>query len=178
MIITLVLRFVQFLFAVIVLGLAVTLIKDQVLGGSPAAINYAAFTGGFGIIGAAVGIAALFVGPLGGLVMAAIDGLASLFYLAGGIAIVVILRGISCSSTSNESQNKMYDNTLLNGGCTNYKGQKVCGYIERLDHMNVRCRENEADAAFMFMSFALCIGCAVLSFLAMNRGTGRKGALV
>ena len=62
-----------------------TLIKDQVVGGSPSTINYAAFTGGFGMIAAAAGVAALFIEPLGGLIMAAIDGLASLFFLSGGI---------------------------------------------------------------------------------------------
>ena len=89
-----------------------------------------------------------------------------------------MLRGISCSSTSDENRAKMYENDLLNGGCITYKGGKECGFVNDLNHMNTRCKENEADAAFMFMSFALCIGCAVLSFLAIKRGTGQKGALV
>ena len=62
-----------------------TLIKDQVVGGSPSAINYAAFTGGFGMVAAAAGVAALFIEPLGGFIITAIDGLASLLFLAGGI---------------------------------------------------------------------------------------------
>ena len=37
------------------------------------------------MIAAAAGVAALFIEPLGGLIMAAIDGLASLFFLSGGI---------------------------------------------------------------------------------------------
>ena len=91
---------------------------------------------------------------------------------------MVMLHGISCSSTSDENQAKMYENDLLNGGCITYKGEKACGFIYDPNHMNTRCKENEADAAFMFMSFALCVGYAVLSFLAVRRGTGRKGALV
>ena len=37
------------------------------------------------MVAAGAGVAALFIEPLGGLIMAAIDGLASLFFLAGGI---------------------------------------------------------------------------------------------
>jgi hypothetical protein len=58
-----------------------------VVGSNPT-INYAAFTGGFGMVAAIVGVAALFVEPLAGLVMAAIDTLASLLFLAGGIVSV------------------------------------------------------------------------------------------
>ena len=72
----------------------------------------------------------------------------------------------------------MYKNDLLNGGCIMYRGEKVCGFIDDRSYINIRCKENKADAAFIFMSFALCISCAVLLFLAMKRGIKRKGALV
>ena len=53
--------------------------------GSNPTINYATFTGAFGALAAAVGFAALFIEPLAGFVMSAVDALASLFFLTGGI---------------------------------------------------------------------------------------------
>lgn len=76
---------IQFLFAIVVLGLSVTLAKGQRYGSVPAATGYAAFTGGAGILAALIGCAALFVDPLRGIISWAIDGLASLALLAGGI---------------------------------------------------------------------------------------------
>lgn len=77
-------RGLQLICAGVVLGLSISLIKTQVYG-SVAAINYAAFTGGFGLLAGLIGIAAIFFEPLAGLVMAALDALATLFLLAGGI---------------------------------------------------------------------------------------------
>lgn len=77
-------RVFQLLCAAVVLGLSITLIKSQVYG-SVAANNYAAFTGGFGLLVGLLGIAAVFIEPLAGLIMVAADALAALFLLAGGI---------------------------------------------------------------------------------------------
>ncbi|KAF2500994.1 hypothetical protein BU16DRAFT_612980 [Lophium mytilinum] len=177
MIIAIILRVVQLIFAAVVLGLSVALIKNQYIGSAPATINYNAFCGGFGLLAAFLGIAAIWVEALGGLVMAAIDGLASLFFLAGGLAVVITLHGISCTSNSESNLEKMFSNALLNKGCAHFED---VGWLCGADFAAAsgRCKKNEADAAFEFMSFALCAGCAVLSFLAMRRGSGTKGALV
>ena len=45
------------------------------------AINYAIFTSGFSIVAAATGVTALFIKLLGGLIIAAINRLVSLFFL-------------------------------------------------------------------------------------------------
>ncbi|KAF2814605.1 uncharacterized protein BDZ99DRAFT_472014 [Mytilinidion resinicola] len=177
MIIAIILRAVQFIFAVVVLGLSVALVKDQDIGSSPATINYNAFCGGFGMLVAILGISAIWVEALGGLVMAAVDGLASIFFLAGALAVVITLRGISCTAKTDSNWNKMLDSALLNGGCVHVRGAgTLCG--ADFGQASQRCKKNEADAAFEFMSFALCAGCAVLSVLAMKRGSGTKGALV
>ena len=78
-------RYSQFLFAIIVLGLSATLAKGQVQGSVPATIGYGSFTGGLGFLAAAVGFAALFVGFLDGIISWALDGLAGVAFLAGGI---------------------------------------------------------------------------------------------
>ncbi|OMP83301.1 hypothetical protein BK809_0004682 [Diplodia seriata] len=77
-------RTFQILCAAVVLGLSITLIRSQSYG-TVAANNYAAFTGGFGLLVGLVGAAAIFIEPLAGIVMVAADALAELFLLAGGI---------------------------------------------------------------------------------------------
>jgi len=177
MIATAILRFVQVVFAAVVLGLSAVVVKNQIVGSNPA-INYATFTGAFGMIAAIVGCPAFFIEPLTGLVMSAVDALASLFFLAGGIAIAVKLRGIDCSSKNVENWAKMSLNDMLNGGCLKIKGQKRCAYEGDLGELSSRCKEVRADSVFQFFSFLVCIACAVLALYAMKRGTSRKGVIV
>jgi hypothetical protein len=73
-----------------VLGIAISLAKEEGpskegFGGHPSQVGYSAFTGGLGLLAALVGVAALFIGALDGVFMWALDGLASLCFLAGGI---------------------------------------------------------------------------------------------
>jgi len=76
----------QFLFSVIILGISVSLIKGQNYPSAvPSQTSYAAFCGGWGIIIALIGIAALFVEALQGIIVAGLDGLTALLTLAGGI---------------------------------------------------------------------------------------------
>jgi len=179
MIVTAVLRAVQIICAAVILGLSATVIKGQVLGSNPT-INYAAVTGGFSMLGAIFGFTALFVESLPGLVTLAIDALASLLLLAGGIAITVKLRGINCSSSSDVNWAKMFNNDMLNGGCIKVQGKKRCtfGGDDGLEKLMGRCKEVQADSIFQFFSFLICVACVVVAFLAMKRGTGRKGAIV
>jgi occludin/MAL family lipid-associated protein len=78
-------RYSQFLFAIIVLGLSITLAKGQVIGSVPATTGYGSFTGGLGILAAIIGFAALSTDFLEGIISWAIDGLAGVAFLAGGI---------------------------------------------------------------------------------------------
>jgi hypothetical protein len=75
----------QLIFTIIVLALSVKLAKGQEIGSVPAETGYAAFTGGIGIVAAIVGIAALFVDSLDGLVTLVFDGVSGFALLAGGI---------------------------------------------------------------------------------------------
>jgi hypothetical protein len=100
MIITLAVRILQLLFAIIVLALSVVLIKDfgPVLEGAkaqkvPSLIDYGAFCGGAALVIAVVGVVAAFFEKLQGLIMMVLDGLAAFFLLAGGI----VSRVLPCS---------------------------------------------------------------------------------
>ncbi|KAK7730749.1 hypothetical protein SLS57_001580 [Botryosphaeria dothidea] len=172
-------RGVQLICAAVVLGLSISLIKGQVFG-TVHAINYAAFTGGWGMLAALIGIAAIFIEPLQGLIMAAVDGLATLFLLAGGIAIAVKLRNVSCSSNSDLNQYKLCGNHLTSGGTIKDKaGQPRCGLDDDDDRLS-RCKKSSADAAFMIITAVVTIGTLAMALLAMKRGggIGRKGVVV
>ncbi|EAW15040.1 MARVEL domain-containing protein [Aspergillus clavatus NRRL 1] len=168
-IVTAVVRAFQFLFAIVVLGLSVTLAKGQRYGTAPAATGYAAFTGGLGIVAALVGCAAFFVDALNGIVTWVLDGLASLALLAGGITFAILLRGTSCSKIETT-----WDNVILSGGCTTIDNQKTC--MSSPSRLKSRCTSAKADAAFMFIDFVVCIAVIACSFfLSRDRGANKAG---
>ncbi len=78
-------RLPQLLCGAVVLGLSVTLAKQQVHGSPPTPTSFGSFAGAFGIIAAAVGIVGLVVEAVPVLVVLVVDALAAIFYLAGGI---------------------------------------------------------------------------------------------
>lgn len=79
-----------------VLGLSVTLAKHQRVGSVPAETGFGSFAGAFGIIVAAVGIAAVFVERIPGVVTLVADALAGLCFLAGGIVSLAHLQTRKC----------------------------------------------------------------------------------
>ncbi|KAL1986715.1 hypothetical protein VTN96DRAFT_5920 [Rasamsonia emersonii] len=167
-----VLRVFQFLFAIVVLGVSVTLAKHQVYNSVPAATGYSAFTGGLGILAALVGFVALFASSLDGIVTWVLDGLASLAFLAGGLAYAILLRGTDCSDPTTT-----YNNDLLDGGCISTKQGEVCGY-DSLGELNSRCTSAKADTAFMFIDFVVCIAVVACSFFASRSNSSFRGGVV
>jgi hypothetical protein len=80
------LRSFQLLFAVVVIGLSANLIKDQFVANTvPSAISYAAFTGAFGLLAGLATLAALWVDAIQIVIVLALDALATIFYIAGGV---------------------------------------------------------------------------------------------
>jgi len=179
------LRVFQLLFSAIVLGLSISLIKSQKYGSAPATTGYAAFTGGFGIVAALVGFASVFASALDGLIIWAVDGLASLFFLAGGIAAAVGLHGEHCDK-GYAHQISLALNKLTNGGCKGKLGQSGydCGFEgasksatwspQLLD----RCRKWTADEAFMWMAFIICALVVAASFFLSGNRAGRNRTIV
>lgn len=202
MIVSGIIRGVQILFAAVVLGLSIHLIKGQRTGNAPAITNYSAFTGGFGLIVAVVGIAALFVDALSGFIIMGVDALCALFYLAGGVvsytisflfpllaqsltltlvqAVAVHLRGVSCGSSTVPNGLLLEDKAMLNGGCVTFDGRDMCGYVSSDSYgtLQARCRESTADSAFMFFGFAVCVGAVVAAFFSKGRSGGGRGGIV
>ena len=159
--------------AAVVLGLSVTLAKHQVVEGPPAETSFASFTGGFGVFAAAVGIAAIFLEAIPSLVPLALDGLSALFFLAGGIALTMAMKGISCTSTGGEEDSIRYLNKILNGGC--YTTTR-CAITEGMrnsedvaNELKSRCVRAQADYSFQYIAFIAALACLVVTFLSVRR---------
>ncbi|KAI9702153.1 MAG: hypothetical protein M1820_006235 [Bogoriella megaspora] len=161
---TLVTRFFQILFAVVVLGLSVTMVKWQGVGDPPATSEYGAFSGGFALLVGLIGIATIFIEAIPGLISVAADALAAIFTLAAGIAYTVSLKGVDCSKQFSAS-----DKALLNGGCIDTKDLgRICDYDDAND-IEGRCKKAEADYVFMFLTFALSAALVALGLLTKGR---------
>jgi hypothetical protein len=177
---TAIIRGVQLILACIVLGLSVSLAKTQVIGSVPATTAYSSFVGGWGIAAVAFGVAALFFDPLGGIIVVAVDALTAVLYLAGGIAVFVGLKGLSCSADRDLTDATKYP--LLTGGCNDDLG---CGaWIDAdsddggWDNFFARCKQDEADGAFMIIACITAFVVAGLAFWQSKKGTRPQGVVV
>jgi hypothetical protein len=119
------------------------------------------------MIVAIIGFISLFWEFLQGIIMLVLDVLAALLFLAGGIAVAVGLRGVSCSNDFDT-----FNNGLLNGGCTKVQGETICFHNDT--SRRNRCHMDEADSAFMFMGFIVCAGLVAHTFWFGGRMAGRK----
>jgi hypothetical protein len=175
----------QLLFGAVILGLSITLAKGQTRGYKvPATTGYGSFCGAFALVAALIGIAAALAPAVPDIVSWAVDGLAALLLVAGGIAFAVGLKGVNCG---------LYDITMAFNDIINcgFKGKKdphctpyTCGATCRADtnekvqgdYMMGRCRTARADEVFLFLAF-LVTGVA-LAFSFVTRGKGRSGYAV
>ncbi|KAF2022050.1 hypothetical protein BU24DRAFT_404967 [Aaosphaeria arxii CBS 175.79] len=155
------LRAFQGIFAIVVLGLSVTLIKGQGIGSYPASFGYAAFVGGITILGAILGGAAAVFDQFQGIMTMAMDGLLILINLAGGI-----IKNADCQDTTLENRAKLYENPFFNGGCLNAKNARdICWNLgDRIHYLNSRCRESTADCAFMLLIAILLLATVAVTF--------------
>ncbi|PWY75241.1 hypothetical protein BO94DRAFT_524095 [Aspergillus sclerotioniger CBS 115572] len=158
-----ILRGFQFIFSIIVLGISISLAKGQRIGSVPASTGYAAFTGGLGTLASLIGIAGVFIESLQTLITWAVDGLAGVAFVAGGITYAILLRGTSCSNILT-----IWDNTIISGGCRKVDKEKVCWSTP--GEAKSRCTSAQADAAFMFLGFVVCVGVCGMGVLRRRKG--------
>ena len=145
----------QLIFCAAVLGLSISLAKGQETGSAPATTGYSGFSGAFGIIAASIGIVALFVESVNGIITWAADGLASLILLAGGIAMTIGLKGVDCGKPRS-----YYLNPLINCGTYDYgkdvgKGgsclPRETNEKKVKDYYESRCRMARSDDVILFI---------------------------
>ncbi|KAI9725238.1 MAG: hypothetical protein M1828_003419 [Chrysothrix sp. TS-e1954] len=172
------LRGLQIAFCAIVLGLSASLSKGQIFGNAPAITNLNAFNGALGLLVAFIGIAAAFVESIPFFVMAALDGLAIIFYIAGSVAYAVKLGVHSCTSNGDgnniaESANRYtQSNSIINAGTYDKDGRP---YVRGTVNFESRCRMAQADDAFLFFALACFIASLGMDFFgARGRGGGRS----
>ncbi|KAI1367775.1 marvel domain-containing protein [Xylaria arbuscula] len=164
------------IFGAVVLGLSVTLAKHQVVGSPPPETSFFSFAGAFGLIASAIGILAILIDKVPRIGVAVADGLASVFYLAGAIALTVALKPVSsCTSHSDVQRAARFNNKLLNGGCRTIKGDKYCyagsGAGEKFDsYTPSRCQEVQADYVFGYLAAVFGVVSVIITLLKQRRG--------
>ncbi|CAJ2509721.1 Uu.00g056210.m01.CDS01 [Anthostomella pinea] len=173
------------LFGAVVLGLSITLAKGQEVGKPPTETSFSSFCGAFGILVSAIGIIAIFVDKIPPTAIMGADALASVFYLAGGIALTVALKDVSsCTSHSAIARGERVGNKLLNGGCLTKDGGLWCyagsgpGKDEVDDYTPGRCQRVQADYVFQYLAFAFGIAIIATTFFLRRSGSNRSRAFV
>ncbi|KAI1848489.1 hypothetical protein JX265_008729 [Neoarthrinium moseri] len=167
------------LFGAVVLGLSVTLAKHQVIGSAPTESSFGSFAGAFGIIVSAVGLVALWVDKISPFIPLALDALASVFYLAGGIALTVALKGVSsCTNMNNEAARQRYDNKLLNGGCINTDQGPACAVEDDYALTGSRCQRVQADYVFEYLGFIFGVAIIGLGYVLHRKGGSTRASYV
>lgn len=137
------------------------------------------------IVGA-FGLVALWIAKIPPIVPVATDGLAALFFLAGGVAWAVGMKDQSCGLSSLE---RLYLNPLLNQGCSSQQpgpgDLHYCAVAGRQttllglwpSPMKGICQKAFANEAFQFLGFGAAAVLVVLGFL-MVKKRGSKPSFV
>jgi len=157
-----ILRSTQLVFNVIIIALIGNMIALKPDGnGSPSSVNYNMFAVVFALLTWLYSVFAglFFPDNLGApMIILALDALAAIFYLCGGIALAAALGVHSCSSSG----------YLLSNGITN---AVVNGTVVGLSQL---CREGQAATAFIWFAFVAYTVSAVYIVVAGGlRGRGK-----
>ncbi|RFU35897.1 hypothetical protein B7463_g465, partial [Scytalidium lignicola] len=168
MIVTLALRALQLIFSAVVLALSIVLIKNYGPGHAPSLFDYGAFCGGAAVLISLIGIVVAFMDSLQGVIQGALDVLAAFFLMAGGIAFAAIIKAGSCGDTSpfGYLDKKIFlpSNDKVFPGHSNKQFAN-----ELLADIKTRCRECQADTAFLWFAFACFVGTAVIGVMGRSR---------
>ncbi|KAH8821650.1 marvel domain-containing protein [Xylogone sp. PMI_703] len=168
MIVTLGLRVLQVIFATIVLALSIVLIKGYGPGHAPSLLDYGAFCGGAALLIALIGVVVAFMDSLQGIIQGALDILAAFFLMAGGIAFAAIIKVGNCNDDSpfGYLDKKIFfpsDSKIYPGHSDKDRAR------EALADIKSRCRECQADTAFLWFAFACFAATAVISVMGRSR---------
>ncbi|KAF2747522.1 hypothetical protein M011DRAFT_423197, partial [Sporormia fimetaria CBS 119925] len=169
-----VLRGTQILFAIVIIGLSVDLIRGHKVGSLPNSLGFSAFVGGLSILAGILGLAATWIDGLNSLVGVGIDAIVALVNIAGGILLATKVGGANCGQKTDDNWYKLSRIDILNGGCDkNLKDEEVCWYWHdsgaNFAKMNTRCHQSKADFVFMFLVAAALIASALITYLRVRR---------
>ncbi|KAH6715494.1 marvel domain-containing protein [Leptodontidium sp. 2 PMI_412] len=174
MIVTLGLRAAQLVISAVVLALAVVLINGYGPGHGPALLGYGAFCGGAALVIAAVGTLAVFFDRLQGVIMLALDGLASFFLLAGAAAWTAKVKTGDCNS---ESYILSIASIVRVSDDKTFPGKNLDQRLKNAREFIVaRCRIEQAETAVLWILVICFLATIVLAFF--GRSGKRGGAMV
>ena len=108
----------QIFFAIVILGLSGHLVASQALGGAPSVTNYEVFLGIWLLVVSFLGLAAIKVDALAGIVGVALEGLTLLFTFAGGTVCVIVPRGCCYTKERSTDHQLYYRRWQPNSACT------------------------------------------------------------
>lgn len=171
-------RGAQIIFAAIVTGLSIGLARGHHWGNLPVILGYVSFVGCVSLLAGFAGLASAWIDALQGKIGLIIDGFIMLVNLAGGLVVAIKLDGVKCNlkdGSDNDADNvlKIYYNYLINGGIKKVGGGDLCYYCQidyNVDDLNSRCKMNQADSAFMFLTVILLLVSLTLTYLRMKKG--------
>ncbi|GAW15930.1 hypothetical protein ANO14919_053520 [Xylariales sp. No.14919] len=171
-----ILRGCLLLTASVVLGVSVSLAKQQGDGPVPPQTGLGAFVGTAGLIVAVLGMAALWINRLNRKSLVYLDALMSAFYLAAAISLTLAMKGVSsCTATDQASRYSRFTNMILNGGCVHPGKDTICPYVTSAsgeDLTTARCQMAEADYTFEYGGFVFSLIMVVVGFILHRRGRG------
>lgn len=167
--------------------------------------RYSTFTGGFGVIVAALGVAGLFISSIPELFVLGVDAVCGILFAAGGIvcssllirdlsqvtnpylpkkAWAVGLKGISCTDDSTENYKNMALNGLINEGTLTTGDEQYVGvgkdsndWSEALGQLKGNCQKGMADEIVQFLCFGVAVGLVALGYVRMRKG-GKTGGYI
>ncbi|KAH8683307.1 marvel domain-containing protein [Tricladium varicosporioides] len=190
MIVNLAVRVLQFLFGAVVLVISVLLLKgygpadpytNLKAGHAPeeALMGFGTFCGGAGVIIAVIGAASAFLEPLQGLVILILDGVATFFLFAGGVAYAVKVGVGSCGDVRESYDNYIvkhaklflpfiYKHIVIDSKTQRYSADEA----KTLEDTQGRCRMFQADTAFLWFMFATFAVTLTLTFF---QKSGKRG---
>ncbi|KAK9781769.1 putative MARVEL domain-containing protein [Seiridium cardinale] len=167
-------RVFTLLVSIVVLGLSVSLAKQQYVGSPPSETSFGGFAGAFGIIVSVIGLVSIWVDKISPLIVMGADALASIFFLAGGIAMTIAMKSVSsCTDKSAKVASERFNNKIINGGCVVDDGVTYCYGGDQEDAFPLtigRCQRAQADYVMEFIAFIFGLGLIVLGWLAHKRG--------
>lgn len=131
----------------------------------------------------AVGIVACFIDPLQGVIMLALDGLSTLFLLAGGIVsychprrefaqLILFLEAFAATLKVGNCTNEFY---LADHQKTFFASDQKYAFLSTKQAENdviSRCRMSQADTALIWFTLACAAGAVALSFMSHKSGRG------
>ncbi|KAK5634293.1 hypothetical protein RRF57_010007 [Xylaria bambusicola] len=170
------LRVFLLLVASVVLGLSVSLAKQQVVGSVPTETGFSVFAGAAAFFASSVGMVAMWFDRVDQRIAMILDTLVSTFYLAAAVSLTVALKPVSsCIATDEVTEYSRMTNKITSGGCLTIDGELACLHATGPDGTDLtpaRCEMAHAGYIFEYVGFISGIAMVTACYLLSRQGRG------